>query len=1444
MAFKKDSKIKSNFTKITIGLASPEEILESSYGEVTKPETINYRTYKPERDGLFCERIFGPTKDYECACGKYKRIRYKGIVCDRCGVEVTEKKVRRERTGHIELVVPVAHIWYFRSLPNKIGYLLGIPTKKLDAVVYYERYIVIQPGVMAGRKNENDEEVNGSHKMDMLSEDEYLNIMDNLPDGNEYLDDSDPNKFIAKMGAEAIYDLLVNIDLDALSYELRDRANSDSSQQRKTEALKRLQVVEAFRGSKNINKPEWMIMKIIPVTPPELRPLVPLDGGRFATSDLNDLYRRVIIRNNRLKRLMEIKAPEVILRNEKRMLQEAVDSLFDNSRKSSAVKSDSNRPLKSLSDSLKGKQGRFRQNLLGKRVDYSARSVIVVGPELKMGECGLPKLMAAELYKPFIIRKLIERGIVKTVKSAKKIVDRREPVIWDILENVMKGHPVLLNRAPTLHRLGIQAFQPKLIEGKAIQLHPLACTAFNADFDGDQMAVHLPLSNEAVLEAQILMLQSHNILNPANGAPITVPSQDMVLGLYYITKIRPGAKGEGQTFYGPEEAIIAHNEGKCDLHAQVKVVVKDVDENGCFINRMVETSVGRVIVNGIIPDEVGFVNKVISKKSLRDIIADVIKSVGFAEACEFLDGIKNLGYRMAYLAGLSFNLDDIIIPEKKASLVERGNEEIRQITDNYNMGFITDTERYNQVIDAWTHVNNELGDVLMKEMTEADQGFNAVYMMLDSGARGSKDQIRQLAGMRGLMAKPQKAGAEGAQIIENPILSNFKEGMSVLEYFISTHGARKGLADTAMKTADAGYLTRRLVDVSHDVIITEEDCGTLRGLVCTALKNGDEVISTLYERILGRVSVHDIIHPATGELIVSAGEEITEQIARIIDESPIESVEIRSVLTCESKHGVCMKCYGRNLATRRMVQKGEAVGVIAAQAIGEPGTQLTLRTFHAGGVAANAAANASIVAKNDSKIEFDELRTVPFVEEGENGKVECEMVVSRLAEIRFVDPNTSIVLSTLNVPYGSSLYFKAGDVVKKGELIARWDPFNAVIVTEYAGKLKFRDVIDGVTYHTETDETTGLTEKIITESKDKSKVPTCDVLDKNGDVVGTYIFPVGGHVVVEDGQKVLTGTTLVKIPRTVGKAGDITGGLPRVTELFEARNPSNPAVVSEIDGEVTMGKVKRGNREIVVTSKTGEQRKYLVSLSKQILVQEHDAVRAGTPLSDGVVTPGDILAIKGPTAVQEYIVNEVQDVYRLQGVKINDKHFEIIVRQMMRKVQINDPGDTTFLEQEIVDKLDFAEENDRIWGKKVVIDAGDSENMKPGQIVTARKLRDENSSLKRRDLKLVQVREAVPATSTQILQGITRAALQTKSFMSAASFQETTKVLNEAAIRGKVDRLEGMKENVICGHLIPAGTGLREFEKLVVGSKEEYERMQANRKNVLDFAKDASEEEK
>ena len=1412
MAFKRESKIKSNFTKITIGLASPEEIQSNSYGEVLKPETINYRTYKPERDGLFCERIFGPTKDYECHCGKYKRIRYKGIVCDRCGVEVTEKKVRRERAGHIQLVVPVAHIWYFRSLPNKMGYLLGLPTKKLDSIIYYERYVVIQPGVLSDEVLVND----------LLTEDEYLDLLKKLPKDNQYLEDSDPNKFIAKMGAEAVYDLLARLDLDSLSYELRDRANSDSSMQRKNEALKRLQVVESFRASKDRNRPEWMIMKIIPVTPPELRPLVPLDGGRFATSDLNDLYRRVLIRNNRLKRLLEIKAPEVILRNEKRMLQEAVDSLFDNSRKSSAVKSDSNRPLKSLSDSLKGKQGRFRQNLLGKRVDYSARSVIVVGPELKMGECGLPKLMAAELYKPFIIRKLIERGIVKTVKSAKKIVDRREPVIWDILELVMQGHPVLLNRAPTLHRLGIQAFQPKMIEGKAIQLHPLACTAFNADFDGDQMAVHLPLGNNAILEAQMLMLQSHNILNPANGAPITVPSQDMVLGLYYITKLRPGAKGEGLTFYGAEEAIIAYNEKRVDVHAPVKVMVDDVDEMGNVVKRLVETSVGRVIVNEIIPVEVGYVNTIISKKSLRDIITRVIKTVGMARACEFLDGIKNLGYRMAYEGGLSFNLDDIIIPAEKVDIVKRGNEEIDQITMNYNMGFITDNERYNQVIDTWTHVNTDLKKTLMKQMTEADQGFNAVFMMLDSGARGSADQIAQLAGMRGLMAKPQKAGAEGAQIIENPILSNFKEGMSVLEYFISTHGARKGLADTALKTADAGYLTRRLVDVSHDVIINEEDCGTLRGLVCTALKDGDEVISSLGERILGRVSVHDIIHPTTGKLIVASGEEITESVVAEIEASPIESVEIRSVLTCESKHGVCMKCYGRNLATSRMVQKGEAVGVIAAQSIGEPGTQLTLRTFHAGGIASNAAANATIVAKSDCRLEFEELRTVDVTnEDGTAGKV----VVGRLAEVRFVDEHTGIILSSQNVPYGSQLFVNDGDKVAKGTLIAKWDPFNAVIVTESAGRIQFEDVIEGVTYRVEEDEATGLRERIVIESKEKGRVPSAHILDENGELIRSYNFPINGHIVVEDGQQLKAGDILIKIPRAVGKAGDITGGLPRVTELFEARNPSNPAVVSEIDGEITMGTVKRGHREIVVTSKLGEVKKYLVPLSKQILVQENDYVRAGTPLSDGSITPSDILAIKGPTAVQEYIVNEVQDVYRLQGVKINDKHFEVIVRQMMRKVQIDEPGDTRFLEQQIVDKLDFAEENDRIWGKKVVIDAGDSETMKKGMIVTARKLRDENSQLKRRDLKLVQVRDAVAATSTQILQGITRAALQTKSFMSAASFQETTKVLNEAAISGRTDYLEGMKENVICGHLIPAGTGMRDFNRIVVGDMDDYEKI-------------------
>ena len=1423
MAFRKDNKIKSNFSKISIGLASPEEILENSYGEVLKPETINYRTYKPERDGLFCERIFGPVKDYECHCGKYKRIRYKGIVCDRCGVEVTEKKVRRERMGHIQLVVPVAHIWYFRSLPNKIGYLLGLPSKKLDAVIYYERYIVIQPGPQSDLAT-----------YDLLSEEEYLNIMDSLPRENQMLEDTDPNKFIAKMGAEAIYDLLSRLDLDELSYDLRHRASTDGSQQRKTEALKRLQVVESFRASKGRNRPEWMILKVIPVIPPELRPLVPLDGGRFATSDLNDLYRRVIIRNNRLKRLMEIKAPEVILRNEKRMLQEAVDSLLDNSRKSSAVKTEANRPLKSLSDSLKGKQGRFRQNLLGKRVDYSARSVIVVGPELKMHECGLPKNMAAELYKPFIIRKLIERGIVKTVKSAKKIVDRKEPVVWDILEHVMKGHPVLLNRAPTLHRLGIQAFQPKMIEGKAIQLHPLACTAFNADFDGDQMAVHLPLGNEAILEAQLLMLGAHNILNPANGAPITVPSQDMVLGLYYITKLRPGSLGEGLKFYGPEEAEIAYNEGKVSLHAPVSVVVKDVDKDGNIIEHMVEnTSVGRVLVNQYVPQEIGYVNEILSKKSLRDIIGKVIKVCGVTRSAQFLDDIKNLGYYMAFKGGLSFNLGDVLVPPEKETLVAEGNAEVEQIMNNYNMGFITYNERYNQIIDTWTHVNSRLSDILMKQLSADNQGFNSVFMMLDSGARGSKDQIRQLSGMRGLMAKPQKSGAEGGQIIENPILANFKEGLSVLEYFISTHGARKGLADTALKTADAGYLTRRLVDVAHDVIIHEEDCGTLRGLVCTEIKNNEEVVASLGERILGRVSVHDVVNPLTNEILVHAGEEITEVIAKKIEDSPIEQVEIRSVLTCESKKGVCAKCYGRNLSNNRMVQKGEAVGVIAAQSIGEPGTQLTLRTFHVGGIASNIAAVSSVTSRYEGILEIDELRTVENVSDS---GTRVQIVVGRLAEMRIIDPNTKMVLMTANIPYGSKLFFNNGDTVKKGDMICEWDPFNAVIVSEVGGRVNFEAVEEGVTYRVESDEQSGLKEKIIIESKDRTRVPSAQILDEAGQVIKSYALPVGAHLMIEDGDTIKTGDVFVKIPRAVGKAGDITGGLPRVTELFEARNPSNPAVVSEIDGEVIFGKVKRGNREISVVSKTGETKKYLVPLSKQILVQENDYVRAGTPLSDGAVTPSDILAIKGPTAVQEYIVNEVQDVYRMQGVKINDKHFEVIVRQMMRKVQILDPGDTRFLEQQIVDKRDFMDENDRIWGKKVVTDPGDSQTLKAGQIVTARKLRDENSALKRKDLKLIQVRDAIPATSEQILQGITRAALQTSSFMSAASFQETTKVLNEAAINGKVDTLEGMKENVICGHLIPAGTGQREFDKLIVGSKEEFDRVFANRKNVTDFS--------
>jgi DNA-directed RNA polymerase subunit beta' len=1425
MAYRKEGQVNSSFSRITISLASPEKILEMSSGEVLKPETINYRTYKPERDGLFCERIFGPVKDWECHCGKYKRIRYKGIVCDRCGVEVTEKKVRRERMGHIQLVVPVAHIWFFRSLPNKIGSLLGLPTKKLEAIIYYEKYVVINPGVKL---------VDGINYLDFLSEEEYFDIMDKLPQENQYLDDSDPNKFVAKMGADALCELLARLDLDKESYDLRVKANTETSQQRKAEALKRLQVFESFRdGQKRLeNRPEWMIVKVVPVIPPELRPLVPLDGGRFATSDLNDLYRRVIIRNNRLKRLIEIKAPDVILRNEKRMLQEAVDSLFDNSRKASAVKTESNRALKSLSDSLKGKQGRFRQNLLGKRVDYSGRSVIVVGPELKLNECGLPKEMASELYKPFIIRKMLERGIVKTVKSAKKIVDRKDPVVWDILENILKGHPVMLNRAPTLHRLGIQAFQPKLIEGKAIQLHPLVCTAFNADFDGDQMAVHVPLGNAAILEAQLLMLASHNILNPANGAPVTVPSQDMVLGLYYMTKARKSdhvlkMKGEGMTFYSPEEVIIAYNEKCVDLHAIIKVR-HTFYEAGEKVTKIIDTTVGRVLFNQVVPEEYGYINALLTKKSLRDIIGQILKKTGTAKTAKFLDDIKDLGFKMAFQGGLSFNLDDVIVPAIKESLVADARVEVEEVVNNYNMGFITNNERYNQIIDIWTHANSQLTVSLMNQLINDKQGFNSVYMMLDSGARGSKEQIRQLSGMRGLMAKPQKSGAGGGEIIENPILSNFKEGLSVLEYFISTHGARKGLADTALKTADAGYLTRRLVDVSQDVIISEEDCGTLRGLTITSLKKAEEIVESLYDRILGRVSLHDIHHPQTGELIITAGSEITEEIAFVIDNSPLEGVEIRSVLTCESKKGVCAKCYGRNLATGSMVQRGEAVGVIAAQSIGEPGTQLTLRTFHVGGVAGvNIASASRIDAKYEGVLEIDELRSIDYTSEaGEK----YEIVIGRSAEMRIVDQNTRIALTSAHIPYGAKLYFHNGDPVKKGQLISEWDPYNAVILSEVPGKVNFESIIENVTFRVESDEQTGYHEKVVIESRQKAKNPAINILSASGEIIKIYDIPVGSHINCEDGAKIKAGDILVKIPRAIGKAGDITGGLPRVTELFEARNPSDPAVVSEIDGVVSFAKkLKRGNREVIITSKTGEEKRYLVPTSKQILAQENDYVRAGTALSDGALTPSDILAIKGPMKVQEYIVNEIQEVYRLQGVKINDKHFETIVRQMMRKVEVEDPGDSRFLEGELINKIDFQEENDWIYGKKVVEEPGDSTTLKAGQIISARKLRDEISMLKRKDKKLVDARDAKPATAFQILQGITRASLQTKSWISAASFQETTKVLTMAAINARQDELMGLKENVIVGHLIPAGTGLREYENLIVGSKEEYEILLASK---------------
>ncbi len=1421
MAIKKENRPRATFSRITIGLASPDNILERSYGEVLKPETINYRTYKPERDGLFCERIFGPVKDYECACGKYKRIRYKGIVCDRCGVEVTEKKVRRERMGHIKLVVPVVHIWYFKSLPNKIGYLLGMSSKKLETIVYYERFVVIQPGLRADK---------GQNYGDLLTEEEYLDILEALPRDNQYLPDDDANKFIAKMGAEAVHDLLQRIDLDQLSFDLRNAAATETSQQRKADALKRLSVVESFRDANTriTNRPEWMVMQYIPVIPPELRPLVPLDGGRFASSDLNDLYRRVIIRNNRLKRLLEIKAPEVILRNEKRMLQEAIDSLFDNSRKSNAVKAEGGRALKSLSDVLKGKQGRFRQNLLGKRVDYSGRSVIVVGPELKIHECGLPKDMAAELFKPFIIRKLIERGIVKTVKSARKLVDKKEAIIWDILENILKGHPVMLNRAPTLHRLSIQAFQPKLIEGKAIQLHPLVTTAFNADFDGDQMAVHVPLSNAAILEAQLLMLSSHNILNPQNGTPITLPSQDMVLGLYYITKGKKSTeaekvRGEGKSFYSPEEVIIAYNEKQIDLHAGIKVKVDIRNDDGIFVNKLIDTTVGRVIFNQFVPKGAGYINALLTKKSLREIIGDIIKWTNIPLTAKFLDDIKQLGFRMAFRGGLSFNINDLIIPDTKEELLGNAKVEVDEVWDNYNTGLITNNERYNQIVDIWSRVDTRITETLIRELASDKQGFNSVYMMLDSGARGSKQQIKQLAGIRGLMAKPRKSGSTGSEIIENPILSNFKGGLNVLDYFISTHGARKGLADTALKTADAGYLTRRLVDVAQDVVINEEDCGTLRGIATSALKDNEDVIEPLYDRIIGRTSLHNIYDPLSDKLIVEAGEQITEDSAKQVEDAGIEAVEIRSVLTCESKRGVCVRCYGKNLATGYTAQKGDAVGIIAAQSIGEPGTQLTLRTFHVGGVAGSASVESTLPAKFDGTIQFDGLRTV-MTENNEGKKV--NIVIGRTGEVRIMDVKNDRLMITNNVPYGATLNVKDGQQVTKGEVICTWDPFNNVIVAEIQGTVKMESVIEGVTFREESDEQTGHREKVVIDTKDKTKIPSLLV---EGKEIKSYNLPVGSHIVVEEGEEVRSGQVLVKIPRVLGKLRDITGGLPRVTELFEARNPGNPAIVSEIDGVVTFGSIKRGNREIIVEAKDGVVRKYLVPLTRQILAQDGDFVKAGTPLSDGQTAPSDILSIKGPFAVQEYVVNEIQEVYRLQGVRINDKHIEVIVRQMMRKVTIVDPGDTRFLEDDTVDKLDFLDENDFIFDKKVITDPGESTKLKAGQIVSLREVREENSILRRNDKKLGEFRDANAATSQPLLLGITKASLGTQSWISAASFQETTKVLSSAAIQGKTDEMLGLKENVITGHPIPAGTGLRDFDNMIVGSKEEYELLQTTR---------------
>ena len=1402
MAFRVQENAMRDINSITIGLASPDDILSRSYGEVTKPETINYRSFRPEKDGLFCEKIFGPTRDWECFCGKYKRIRYKGIICDRCGVEVTQKSVRRERMGHIGLAVPVVHIWFFRAQPSKIGNIIGVSLKELEKIIYYESYVVLNPGIT------------GLSRLDLISEDQYFEVLNSLPDGNEKLDDDDPKKFVARIGGDAVKEILKKTNVEELSKELRELVKVETSQQKKADYLKRLRVLEAFKEEegKVPNKPEWMVLSYIPVIPPELRPLVPLEGGRFATSDLNDLYRRVIIRNNRLKRLIDIKAPEVILRNEKRMLQEAVDALFDNSRRGSAVRSDNNRPLKSLSDMLKGKQGRFRQNLLGKRVDYSGRSVIVVGPELKLHQCGLPKDMAVELFKPFIIRKLIERGHNKTVKSARKVVDRKDPIIWEILSKIIEAHPVLLNRAPTLHRLGIQAFQPILIDERAIQLHPMVCTAFNADFDGDQMAVHVPLSYEAQLEASLLMLSSHNILSPQNGSPIVVPTQDIVLGCYYLTKFKEGDKGEGMFFSSPEEVIIAYDNRIVGLHAKIKVRVD---------GESIETTTGRVIFNQIVPKEMGYINQVLIKKAFGGIIGKMFMKLGNKVTAKFLDDLKDLGFRYATAGGLSVSFGDMIIPEEKEALINKANKKVEGILNEHEMGVITDAERYNKIIDVWTHTTNDVARALMDKIKQHNKGFNSLHMMVDSGARGSQEQVRQLAGMRGLMMKPQKTlSGQAGEIIENPIVANFKEGLSVLEYFISTHGARKGLADTALKTADAGYLTRRLVDVAQDVIISEEDCGTILGIEIKALKDVEEEREPLAERITGRFAQEDVYDPRTDEIIVEAGQMITESIAERIEDANIDSVYIRTVLTCESKRGVCLKCYGRNLTTGKPVEIGEAVGIIAAQSIGEPGTQLTLRTFHLGGTSSRIASQSQVESNTDGIVKFEKINAVEKTEKDPFGgpDIEINVVTGRRGVIEIYDENNR-QLKKFDVPYGAELLVKDGQKIKKRQPLYNHDPYNAVILTDIEGRVKFVDLIDGITLQQVTDDQTGHVQKVVIESKDKNLTPSILVENSNGDKK-SFNLPVRAYLAVDEGENILAGTILAKISKQTTKSRDITGGLPRVTELFEARSPHEPAVVSEIEGYVKFGSRKKGSREIIVGAPDGsDEKKYNVALQKHILVQEGDEIPAGEKITDGPINPHDILAIKGTSAVQEYLVNEIQDVYRLQGVKINDKHIEVIVRQKLQKIKIVSPGDTRFLEEDIVDRIEFIEENNKMMSMAYIEDKGDSK-LKNGQLISKSKLRELNIDLKKKDKKEIVARDAEAATFEHILLGITQAALSTESFISAASFQETTKVLANAATEAKVDNLLGLKENVVMGHLIPAGTGIKKYANIMLESEE------------------------